>query len=138
MPFGSATPCRCLETPQKRFQPHSHALIRSPCFFSINTMSALNTAGAAPSPPPAAPAPAWVLEKRRGEGSQRGQADGGLSGKGSSRNYFVLVQQGDELVAFPVDNVVTFKPPLRCAAGFAFGSCLWVLFCYCIGGAARR
>ncbi len=81
----------------------------------------------------------WVLERRPGEPQQRGMPEGGLIGaqpalpygvrqgaaaaaaaaagsggsNNSSFNYFVLMEQGDTMTAFPVDMMYQFKQILK-------------------------
>lgn len=53
-----------------------------------------------------------MLDNNCGE-LQQGVSDVGLTGRNSGFSYFVMMQQGDELVAFPVDSMLTFRPPMR-------------------------
>ncbi|KAK9840454.1 hypothetical protein WJX74_010090 [Apatococcus lobatus] len=53
--------------------------------------------------------PAWLLEAGPGQPGFKGQAAGGLQGRGS-QCYFLFMRQGADLVAVPVDDWYTFKP----------------------------
>ncbi|KAK9819877.1 hypothetical protein WJX72_003519 [[Myrmecia] bisecta] len=59
--------------------------------------------------PPVAP---WVLDGGAAQPTYRGTPEGGLTGN-SAAGYFLLVKEGDDFVAVPVEGWYNFRPTAR-------------------------
>ncbi|BDA42633.1 hypothetical protein COCOBI_03-5260 [Coccomyxa sp. Obi] len=52
----------------------------------------------------------WQLMDSPRSVSHRGLPEGGLSGSASSAGYFVLIKEGENFTALPIDDFYTFRP----------------------------
>jgi hypothetical protein len=55
----------------------------------------------------------WVLEDAKGGATFRGNREAGLSGSASGAGYFLLVKEGANVTAVPVEEWYNFRPIAR-------------------------